>query len=178
MNAPSPHRATDALCRRSFYPFLQRVFHTVDPGKTLDRAPYLEAMACQIEEVANGDCRRLLITIPPRHLKSVTASVAFPAWLLGRDPRLRLICASYGHELSRAHARNFRRVIGTRWYGNVFPETQGSIVKNSDSEVHTRQGGFRMALSVDGAFTGFGGDVLIVDDLMKAGDAWSQAKRQ
>ena len=61
--------------------------------------------------VDNGDNRRLLINQPPRSLKSITASVAFPAWQLGRDPTRRIIVVSYSNELSAELHRQFRMVV-------------------------------------------------------------------
>ena len=70
-------RAVNALCRRDFQAFLERVFHTLDPASELERAPYLEVLSDYLAQVARGDIKRLLVTIPPRHLKTIAASIAF-----------------------------------------------------------------------------------------------------
>ena len=121
MDASLIPRAVDALCRREFQPFLERGFHTIDPGKLLQRADYLETLCHHLEKVATGEIRRLIVTIPPRHLKSISTAVALPAWMLGRDPTARIICVSYGEDLALAHARNFRALMRTGWYDAVFP---------------------------------------------------------
>lgn len=71
------------LARCEFEVFTELAFHHLNPGKPLDRGWYLSAMAKGLMDVADGDCLRLQITVPPRHLKSIMTTVAFPAWLLG-----------------------------------------------------------------------------------------------
>ena len=69
-----------------------------------------------------GECRRLLITVPPRHLKSICTAVALPAWLLGRDPACKIMVASYGADLASKHAGDCRAIMETDWYRLLFPE--------------------------------------------------------
>ena len=178
MDAGLLPRAVDALCRREFQPFLERAFHTLDPGKLLQRADYLETLCHHLEQVATGEIRRLIVTIPPRHLKSISTAVALPAWMLGREPTARIICVSYGEDLSLPHARNFRTLMRTNWYDAVFPGVMGGARRDTDRQLITDQGGFRIAATLGGALTGLGADVLIIDDLMKASDANSAAERE
>ena len=160
-----------ALARRDFGVFLELVFHALNPGTPLARGWYLSAMVRALEDVADGSNRRLQITVPPRHLKSVMTTVAFPAWLLGHRPEMRIICASYGQDLSSALSRNFRKVINAAWYAQVFPETAQSVTRDTEADLATRQGGYRYATAVGGTVTGLGADLIIIDDLMKAQDA-------
>jgi hypothetical protein len=128
-------------------------------------------MARALMDVADGHDRRLQITVPPRHLKPIMTTVAFRAWLLGRRPEARIICASYGQELSAALSRSFRKVIQSSWYAQVFPTTASSIVRDTEADVGTAQGGYRFATAVGGTVTGLGADLIIIDDL-KAQDAF------
>src|SRR5690606_27862591 len=116
-----------------------------------------DAIAHHLMQVANGKCRRLVITMPPRSLKSISASVAFPAWMLGRDPHRRIICASYGSSLAAAHANSFRTIVNTAWYRNLFPAMRIDPRKNTEEEVRTTTGGYRLTTTVGGALTGRGG---------------------
>lgn len=159
------------LARQDFGVFLDLTFKAVKPGVLLQKAWYLSAMIQSLTEIETGSNRRLQITVPPRHLKSVMTTIAFPAWLLGRDPTVRIICASYGQELSAALSRDFRKVMTSQWYARVFPETAASIVRNTETDVGTSQGGYRYATAVGGTVTGLGADLIIIDDLMKAQDA-------
>lgn len=151
--------------------FLQLVFRLLNPTETLDHGWYLDAMIRSLEDVEGGDCRRLQITVPPRHLKSILVNVTFPAWLMGRDPTVKVICVSYAQDLAALHARAFRKVVTSNMYAAVFPETAASFARETDIDITTRQGGFRFATSLGGTVTGVGADLIIIDDLMKAADA-------
>ena len=89
----------------SLYFFLRRFFHILEPRREFMPAWHIEAICWYLQQVAEGRIKRLLITVPPRYGKSLCASIAFPAWLLGRDPRLKFIVASYGQSLAADHAR-------------------------------------------------------------------------
>ena len=140
--------------------------------------PHIEAMAYHLEQVRLGRIKRLIINLPPRYLKSLVTSVAFPAFVLGHDPTKRLIVASYGSDLAVKLANDCRTVINSPRYKSIFPGLQISRMKNTESEIATTRGGFRLATSVDGSLTGRGGDILIVDDPLKPSDASSDAKRE
>ncbi|MHC4406424.1 MAG: phage terminase large subunit, partial [Planctomycetota bacterium] len=168
----------DAALRTYLYYFVRKAFGTLHPGQSFIPARHVEAMCRELQKVADGDVRRLLITVPPRHLKSICAAVCLPAWLLGRDPGLTAIVASYGQDLAAGHARSFRSVIEAPWYRRLFPAMEVHPKRNTEMEIMTTRRGGRKAVSLGGSVTGFGADVLIVDDLMKAADAQSDIERQ
>ena len=74
--------------------------------------------------VARGEVRRLIINVPPRSMKSITASIGFTAWLLGHDPTKRIICASYADDLARKLSIETRTVMDSPWYQELFPATR------------------------------------------------------
>src|SRR5260370_34131880 len=74
------------LLRTDFHTFIQRCFHQLNPRAELLLNWHLEVIAAKLEACRLGKIRRLVINLPPRHLKSLCASVAFPAWCLGNDP--------------------------------------------------------------------------------------------
>src|SRR3954470_19951493 len=117
-------RLLRALLRQDFVAFLEKVFATVSPGQRYLPNWHIEAMAHQFSEIAAGRVVRLVVTVPPRSLKSIGASVALPAWLLGHDPTRRIICASYAQELSVKLANDFRLVVGSDWYRRLFLRTR------------------------------------------------------
>ena len=177
MNAPLTVQLSAAR-RTQFMLFLMKAFETLHPGEPPLALPwYLKAMCHALAEVQAGKKKRLVITVPPRHLKSITASVAFVAWLLGRDPSLKIMVASYSHDLARLHSKLTRTIMESSWYQSDFPRTRISQRGNRALELETTAGGVRKAVSVGGSITGFGADLIIVDDCMKADDARSQAVR-
>lgn len=169
-------KITAALRRRYLYFFVKSVFAELHGGEAPSNARYLESMCYALQASTEEPGGRLLVTIPPRHLKSITAAVALPAWVLGQDPSQRVMIATYGDELSREHADAFRRVITAPWYQQLFPRFQ--VRTSTQAELKTTLGGARRSVSLGGATTGFGADLIIVDDLMKAQDAGSQARRE
>ena len=90
----------DVLLRQDLTTFIARTFAHLDPQTRYAHNWHIDLLADRLTQVYQGKLRRLIITVPPRSLKSICASVAFPAWVLGRDPSKRIICASYGQELS------------------------------------------------------------------------------
>lgn len=170
-------RTYDALLRSNFPAFVEKVFTHLNPGQQFVPSWHLDAIAYQLDRVRKGEIRRLIINMPPRSLKSIMASVALPAFILGRDPTRRLICTSYSGELAKKHSNDFRAVLSSVWYRDLFPATRISESKNTETEIETTMRGYRMAASVGGTLTGRGGDIIIVDDPLKADDALSETKR-
>jgi predicted phage terminase large subunit-like protein len=169
-------RAFRAVLRHDFTVFVRKVFATLESGRPFDSDWHLEAIAYKLERVRRGEIKRLIINMPPRSLKSVTASVAFPAFVLGHDPRRRIICVSYSGDLAKKHANDFRAIAEARWYRELFPGTRIGQ-KDSETEIELTARGFRLATSVGGTLTGRGGDLIIIDDPLKPDDAYSETKR-
>jgi predicted phage terminase large subunit-like protein len=117
----------------------------------------------------------LIINLPPRSLKSICASVTFPAFVLGHDPTQRLICVAYSNDLALKHARDFRSIINSPWYKDLFRRTRA--VKDTDTEFETTKGGGRLATSIGGTITGRGGSFILIDDPLKAEEALSGSAR-
>jgi len=173
----SDPRVLQALLRTNFIAFVEKVFATLSPGQTFVPEWYIEALAYQLERMRRGEIRRLIINMPPRSLKSIVISVALPAFLLGHDPTLRIICVSYSADLAKKLSNDFRAIIESSWYRAAFPGTRIGPYKNSETEIEFTQRGFRLATSVGGTLTGRGGDLIIVDDPLKPDDAFSDLKR-
>lgn len=167
-----------ALQRQFMYPFIWRAFHELHPGTDFIPNWHIAALCKALEDVYDGRTTRLLITMPPRHLKSICTSVGFCAWALGKNPHHKIITASYGGRLAVEHTHNFRRLTETSWYQNLFHHMQIDPRHNRVSEMKTTSGGGRMAVAKGGSVTGFGADILIVDDLLKADDARSETERE
>ncbi len=174
MTAPSIDVAR-AIARQHFFLFVYRAFRELYPNQALEPSWYIQAMAHCLQQTAEGDLRRLIINIAPRHLKSFCASVALPAWLLGHQPTKKIIVVSYSAVLAKDLTRLFRRLVLTPYYRSLFPAC--AITQNNDLETHLAKGGFRVAVSLDGSLTGRGGDLIIIDDPQNAGDMGSQVGR-
>ena len=167
-----------AILRSDLYSFVQAIFPLVSPGDPFAGNWHIEAIAYQLSRVLKGEVKRLIITVPPRSLKSICASVAFPAFVLGHDPRRRIICVSYSEALARKHANDCRAVMRSTLYNRLFPNTRISPTKDTELEFATTLGGNRLTTSTCGTLTGRGGNLIIIDDPMKPQDAVSEAARE
>ena len=164
------------LLRQDFCSFIARCFIELNPQTKLLMNWHIEVLAAKLEACWQGKIRRLIINIPPRHLKSLCASIALPAWLLGHEPAAQILCVSYGQELSDKLARDYRTVMSSDWYRAVFG-TRLSAHKQAVQEFVTTEQGFRLATSVGGVLTGRGADFIIIDDPLKPDEALSQTQR-
>lgn len=172
------NEALNAILRKDLYTFIKKCFEALNPAENLLENWHLEAIAWQLTRCLTGETKRLIITIPPRYLKSICASVAFVAYVLGIDPSKKIVCASYSAELSLKHARDCRSIMQTRWYQDAFPNTRLSKNRFAEHDFTTTARGFRLATSVGGTLTGRGGTFIIVDDPMNAVDAASAITRK
>ena len=142
-----------ALLRLDLITFIERSFYELNPQATFARSLHIEVLATKLAASRRGQLRRLIVCIPPRMLKSIAVSVAFPAWLLGHDPTKQIICASYGQDLAEKHARDCRTLIMSDFYRVLFPRTRLSPEKQSVNDFLTTAQGFRMSTSVGGVLT-------------------------
>lgn len=164
------------LLRTSFFAFIAAIFDVLhqDRGVPFIRNWHIEAMCYELDRVMSGERSRLLITVPPRHMKTICASVGLAAWMLGHRPGAKIVLVSYGRELSKDNLLNLARVMQSPLYRRLFPDTR---ITMSGMSLRTRAGGIVRATSVGGAATGMGADLIVVDDLMKADDWNSQTAR-
>jgi len=110
-----------AVLRNDFTFFTARCFHELNPQARLAMNWHLLVIAEKLAAVRQGKIRRLIINLPPRHLKSLFASIAFPAWCLGHDPSAQILCVSYAQDLADKFARDCRSIMMSPWYRRIFP---------------------------------------------------------
>jgi len=171
-----PDIALQALLAHDLTAFTEFAFSVVRPGIQFKPNWHLEAVTHKLAQVAKCEVRRLIITLPPRSLKSLCASVALPAWFLGHYPWERVVVVSYSDLLSRAHANDFRCLVNDPLYQATFPGMR--LARETDREIATTKRGKRISTSLDGTLTGLGGNLIIVDDPIKLGDAMSETVRE
>lgn len=136
-------------------------------------------LARVLNKFARGEIKRLIVTMPPRHGKSQQVSRHLPAFMLGQNPRLKVVAASYAAELADAMNRDVQRIIDSKEYRDVFPETKlrggamsttggaNAWVRNSGLFETVGYGGTYRSVGVGGSLTGLGGDRILVDDPIK-----------
>jgi predicted phage terminase large subunit-like protein len=171
-------RARNAVLREDFYSFVQKCFASLTPGVEFRPNWHIGLICEYLEACRKAEIRRLIINMPPRALKSVCVSVAWPAFLLGHNPGERIMAASYSAGLSIKHALDCRRILRMAWYRDAFPQTRLSAEQNQKQKFATTSYGYRIATSIGGTATGEGGNFLIMDDPQNPAQVMSQTRRQ
>ncbi|XWN33583.1 MAG: phage terminase large subunit [Devosia sp.] len=171
---PGTKRATlDALLRKDLASFIGKAHSIITPGVPFIPNWHMEAIAHRLMAMKDGKIRRLVITMPPRSMKSTSANIAYSAWMLGHCPTLNITAVSYGDSLSTKFSVDTRHLMQHPVYRRLFPKAQ--LARTKETELTTRAGGSRLATSVGGAVTGRGADLIIIDDPHKAEEAGSPA---
>lgn len=170
-------RAFNRQTREDLCLFVQRAFHELHPGTKYLHNWHISAMCEYLMEVYHGNIRDLIINVPPRSLKSIVSTIAFPAWVLGNNPSKQIMAGSYSAALSYDHSVASRRLMESPWYQRMFPSTILAHDQNTKGRFDTTAGGYRMATSIAGSAVGMGADILIADDPQNPKMAASELER-
>ena len=171
----------------SFIDFFAAAWPHIDPAP-LQLNWHHRAIAEHLEAIAKGEIRKLLINVPPRHTKTLLASVAFPAWLWCQapdaefpliGPHAKFLCLSYSDQLAMDNATLAHRLILSDWYQQRWGN-RVKIAKDQDAKnkFDTQAGGTRISASFGGSVLGRGGDIKIIDDPSKVDEAESEVIRK
>jgi len=131
-------------------------------------------VAEKFEKLAKNPGSRIIVNMPPRHTKSEFASYLLPAWLIGKNPELKIIQTTHTAELAVRFGRKVRNLMELEIYKQVFPEVELRADSKAAGRWETGQGGEYFAAGVGGAITGRGADLLIIDDPHSEQDALSE----
>ena len=175
--APTPANMYANVLRHDLCAFIHRSFLELNPQTRFHMNWHIEVLAAKLEEVRQGRCKRLIVNMPPRLLKSHAISIAFPAWVLGHDPAKQILTVTYAQDLSDNFARKSRSLMTSGFYEALF-DTRLLRGREAVSDYETTAGGCRLSTSVGGVLTGRGADIIIVDDALKADDALSEVRRR
>ncbi len=121
-------------------------------------------IADKLERVAKGELKRLIINMAPRHTKSEFASYLFPAWMMGRNPKMKIIQATHTTELAVNFGRKTKNLIDSDEYKEIFPAVQLAADSKASGRWDTSKGGMYYAVGVGSNLAGRGGDLVIIDD--------------
>jgi len=159
--------------------FTKAAWPTIEPGVEFKNNWHIDAISDHLQAVAEGDIKRLIINVPPRHMKSISVAVALPAWTWATQPHKKFLYASYASSLSIRDSVKCRRLIDSPWYkahfGDKFKLTDD---QNQKQRFENDQTGYRIATSVGGALTGDGGDIIAIDDPHNSIEADSSKVRE
>ena len=167
---------TRSIVRNDFLLFAQVALRELD-GTEMSDDRYLELLASELMRLADGSSKRLLINLPPRHLKTQLCTICFAAWLLAQRPQEKILIVSYSQELAEDIARAIRKILQAPWFKKTF-ETRIAVGHAKINNFATTVGGQLYAASIDGSLTGFGANIIIVDDPHNLADAGSPCRLQ
>ena len=139
-------------CKNNFLNFVQAMWPEFISGN------HHKIVAEKLEQIANGEIKRLIINMPPRHTKSEFASFLFPAWMIGRNPAMKIIQATHTTELAVNFGRKVKNLIETEDYSSVFPKTELAADSKASGRWDTKSGGMYYAVGVGSNLAGRGGD--------------------
>jgi hypothetical protein len=154
--------------RTDFTSFVRKAFLEMHDSKLEDE--YIGYLCFEAAKIATGDSIRMVVNIPPRHLKTFTCSVCLPAWILGNDPYAKIMIVAYGEDLAKDIAHKIRSILRSPWYQEAFA-TRIDKSRFSVMDFATTEGGKVYAVSIGGQLTGHGGDYIFVDDPAQISDA-------
>ena len=129
----------------------------------------------KFNDLAEGKIKRLIINMPPRHTKSEFASYLLPAWMIGKNPKLKIIQATHTADLAIDFGRKTKNLVDEPHYRELFP-TRLQEDSQAAGKWKTEKGGEYFAAGVGGAITGRGADLLIIDDPHKEQDIRADGK--
>ncbi len=159
-----------AILQKDFASFHRKAFQTLNAGKKLGDQPYLQHLCFTVDQLARGKLKRLVVNMPPRHLKTFTASVCGPAWMLAREPSTKIMILTNSESLAKEIAFQIREIVQAPWYKEIFA-TRLAKGRASVLDFATTAGGAVFAAPMWGSITGRGADVIIVDDPLQIEEA-------
>lgn len=154
-------------CRRSFRFFFGKAFPTFEPSTALVPNWHIDAICDHLEAAVRGEIKRLLISIPSRHLKTAITTVALLPWVWTWNPAWRGIFASYSDKLSVENSIKARKILESPWYKANFCAIDGWSIsedRNTQDAYTNTAGGHRLSFSVGGKGLGQGANGIVCDD--------------
>jgi len=145
-------------CRGGFLTFVRAIWPEFITGS------HHELVAQKLERVASGELKRLIVNMPPRHTKSEFASFLFPAWMIGKNPSMKIIQATHTTELAVGFGRKIKNLLEREDYRAIFPEAKLSMDSKASGRWDTDRGGMYYAVGVGSNLAGRGGDLIVIDD--------------
>jgi predicted phage terminase large subunit-like protein len=174
MKTAAPRSIDANLIRSDFGAFVRYAFKMVH-GEHLGDQPYVDHMCHMISRLINGEINRLLINLPPQHLKSFVGTICLIAYLLGTKPKLRIILTAYNDTYAEALCERIRDLMLSLWYQRAF-ETRIRQGHSRANDFKTVEGGGVFAAGATGAITGRSADVIVYDDPHEIGD-WNNERK-
>ena len=145
-------------CHKNFIKFVRAMWPDFIAGR------HHKIIAEKLERVASGELKRLIVNMPPRHTKSEFASYLFPAWMIGKNPDMKIIQATHTTELAVGFGRKVKNLLERDEYQEIFSESRLAADSKASGRWDTARGGMYYAVGVGSNLAGRGADLCIIDD--------------
>lgn len=158
--------------------FIPAAWRLIEPSPYIGNW-HIDGIAEHLEAVTKGDILDLLVTMPPRHSKSLIITVLWPVWEWITLPSYRWVFASYAHSLSVRDSIKRRKIIRSQWFKDRWGD-KFHLLSEQDTKIRYENDrhGFMLATSVEGSNTGEGGERLVADDPHNVKDSESETVRE
>ena len=156
-------------CQGSFLSFVKEMWPEFIAGE------HHRIISEKLERVASGELKRLIVNMPPRHTKSEFASFLFPAWMVGKNPAMKIIQATHTTELAVGFGRKVKNLLEREDYLDIFPDAKLASDSKASGRWDTARGGMYYAVGVGSNLAGRGADLCIIDDPHSEQTAMSHA---
>ena len=165
------------LCQDDFLYFVQEVWpdFVCRKSKKPEEWGHHQIIAKEFTDIADERKGRLIINMPPRHTKSEFASVYYPAWIIGKYPKLKIMQVSHNTELAARFGSKVRNIIDSKEYKQIFGDVRLREDSKAKGRWETNHGGEYYAAGVGASITGRGADLLIIDDPHTEQDSMSDS---
>jgi len=163
----------------TFRDYMNFIWPVMEPDNPFIDGWHIGYMCEIFQAVADGELTRVLLNVPPRHMKSLTATVGWPTYMWTRKPSLEFMFASYASELATKHSVDRRDIIQSPQYRAKFGKrVRLKHGENLKTQFANTAGGSMKASPIGGQLMGFGGDILVVDDPHNATRVESDLERE
>lgn len=168
-----------SILKDDLYEFVREAWHIVEPDVSFVDGWHIRAICDYLMALYEGRIpnNKLIINIPPRHMKSLLANVFFVAWAWTKKPSLKFLCTSYGEDLAVRDSIKCKKLIQSEWYQARF-DIPLSSVPDTTAKWGNIFGGYRYSFGFGGAITGQGGDYILIDDPLKSTESDSDLIRK
>jgi predicted phage terminase large subunit-like protein len=160
----------DNMICKSFLAFAMKAHAQSYHGAQLNPDSYVKYVSAQLERVARGETKRLVIALPPRHAKTFLGSICLAAWILAHNPGTKILILSYGQDLADKIAYSIRAILKSAWFLRLF-KTRIAKDRAKVKDFITTAGGGVRSISIDGGVTGVGADYILIDDPVQIKDS-------
>lgn len=149
------------LSKRSYRDYIKYVHHGM-----YEHFRHTDLICESLQPIAEGQSKKIMIFLPPRHGKSMTVTESFPSYFIGRNPNKRVITTAYGDSLARKFGRMNKQKVQEFGYPLFEVELSYDNASNNNWSLEGYRGGM-ISTGIGGAITGEGADLLIIDDPFK-----------